>query len=129
MWQGRVVPCGGGTLQEGVEVWCRSWRMHACTRVHARAGGRTSRFRHRDEGVSARSTGLLGYHATMEPSFREKREPVEGHSMQKSCKGQLCVVGYASARRFTCVVEAHSQRLQSSKVQPMRPFKSVHAGS
>jgi hypothetical protein len=37
--------------------------------------------RHSAEGVSARSTGLLGYHATMEPSLSEKRLPVEGHSM------------------------------------------------
>lgn len=46
----------------------------------------TSRGRHRLAGVRARSTALLGYHDTMEPSLSEKRDPVEGHSMAKSCR-------------------------------------------
>jgi len=50
---------------------------------HKQGGGpaRTSMRGHVFWGVSARSTELLGYQALMEPSLRENREAVEGHSM------------------------------------------------
>ena len=43
---------------------------------------RTSKGGHVSWGVMARSTGLLGYQALTEPSIRENRDPVDGHSMQ-----------------------------------------------
>lgn len=43
--------------------------------------GYTSMLRHVLEGVSARSTGLLGYQSTMAPSFKLNVLPVAGHSM------------------------------------------------
>jgi hypothetical protein len=42
----------------------------------------TSMLGHVACGVTARSTELLGYQDLMVPSLREKRVPVEGHSMQ-----------------------------------------------
>ena len=42
-------------------------------------------------GVRARSTGLLGYQVTISPVFREKRDDVAGHSMQKSCVNLLAM--------------------------------------
>lgn len=53
--------------------------IYVCT--CASLTGYTSMLRHVFDGVSARSTGLLGYHSLMEPSFKLKVLPVAGHSM------------------------------------------------